>query len=351
MRSAKRIWLVGGIPLLLAAAAASTLTGCGAKPGARAYANVPRLRAVLQAQREGVFAFSASEVSARLSEQERAEVQARIARTLGAKAIGFDRIKDIEVSGDRFTIRTRAQDEADQKAQGSKIRAALAQAFPKIRVLSSSMRQITHAELVESRRIIENRARNLGLDSVVVQTQPPDRIVVELLDLRGSQQALRAIETTAQLELRHVPRQYEAEVEPSSAGVPGRVTFIDQAGNEVPESQVVAESPVIVRGDQLRPNAEVNDASDHPVIVFELKAKGADAFWRFTRSHRGQYIAIVLDGQIISAPKVMAAIRSRGVIMGPRTEAEARQLASLLNSGALPLPLEQIESHVVKPRR
>jgi protein-export membrane protein SecD len=352
MRREVRIWLVGGIPLVLAIVAMPTLTGCGARRGQRAYANVPRLRTVLQAQREGVFVFSAPAMNARLTEQERADIQARIARILGAKAIGLDRIKDIALGVDRFTVRTRVQDEADQKAQGSKIRAALSQAFPKIRVLSSTLRQITPTELAETQRIIESRVRDLRRDGVAVQTQSPDRIVVELPDLRGSRQALRALETTGQLEFRFIGHRYEVEYEAGSARAPARAVFTDQAGNEVPESQVVAESPVIVRGNQLRPNAGLErDASDKPIVVFELKRDGAAAFWRFTRNHRGDFIAIVLDGHIISAPKITGAIHRRGAIADLRTDGEALQLAALLNSGALPVPLEQIETRVVKPRR
>jgi protein-export membrane protein SecD len=85
-------------------------------------------------------------------------------------------------------------------------------------------------------------------------------------------------------------------------------------------------------------------------VSFQFSPAGGELFHEFTRSHLGQILAIVLDRQVISAPKVEAAISRSGVIRGGfASQREAKDLADLLNAGALPVPLEVAESRIVSP--
>jgi protein-export membrane protein SecD len=78
-------------------------------------------------------------------------------------------------------------------------------------------------------------------------------------------------------------------------------------------------------------------------IQFELKPDASERFGSFTGSHIGEPMAIVLDGVVISAPRIDAQLTTGGVITGNFTEEEAKQLALQLRSGALPIPL-RVES-------
>lgn len=85
-----------------------------------------------------------------------------------------------------------------------------------------------------------------------------------------------------------------------------------------------------------------------PVVDFELHPEGtrkfADATARFLR----QIIRIELDGNVISEPRVNSVIAGgRGHIEGMGSVEEARQLASLIESGALPVPLQQMEIRTI----
>lgn len=63
------------------------------------------------------------------------------------------------------------------------------------------------------------------------------------------------------------------------------------------------------------------------------------------------YIAIVLDNQVISSPRVSSTIDDDScVIEGNFTEDSARQLANLIGSGALPFSLKQVELRAVGPQ-
>ncbi|HKJ03249.1 MAG TPA: protein translocase subunit SecD, partial [Longimicrobiales bacterium] len=86
-------------------------------------------------------------------------------------------------------------------------------------------------------------------------------------------------------------------------------------------------------------------------VQFELSRAGGRQFQRFTSQHVGDYLAIVLDGEVMSAPVIRDRIGARGQIeMGAGTPLEeARDLALVLRAGALPAKLNVIEERTVGP--
>jgi len=77
-------------------------------------------------------------------------------------------------------------------------------------------------------------------------------------------------------------------------------------------------------------------------VSFELTREGGAAFGEYTGSNIMTLLGIVLDGKLLSAPTIQAPLFTGGVITGNFTEAEARQLAFQLQSGALPIALEVV---------
>jgi preprotein translocase subunit SecD len=85
-------------------------------------------------------------------------------------------------------------------------------------------------------------------------------------------------------------------------------------------------------------------------VSFELTSNGAQIFSQFTSAHVGQALAIVLDKQVISAPRIDQAITSgRGVITGNFDLQSANGLAVQLRSGSLPIPLRVVTTRTVGP--
>ena len=85
-------------------------------------------------------------------------------------------------------------------------------------------------------------------------------------------------------------------------------------------------------------------------VNFEFNRVGGRRFSRFTEQNIGNLIAIVLDGEIVSAPVVRARIGASGVNeMGNADMAEAADLALVLRAGALPAPLAIMEERTVGP--
>ncbi len=85
-----------------------------------------------------------------------------------------------------------------------------------------------------------------------------------------------------------------------------------------------------------------------PVVNMEMNQRGARLWRRLTAENIGKSIAIVLDDRVYSAPVVETEIPSgRSVISGNFTVEEARDLATILESGKLPVSINIVEEEVV----
>ncbi len=190
------------------------------------------------------------------------------------------------------------------------------------------------------RNIIEQRVNSLGLTEPIVQTQGVDRIIVEMPGIDNPDEAIALIGKTASLEFRAIPLEYTAY--PDEQGV---VTF-ERNGETVDNDTVISQSKVIITGADLKnTNQVVTGQMSQPVVKFEIKAEKSGVFSSFTQkaARDEQLLAIVFDGKVVSAPVVKAQIVGSGVIEGMESLTEARDLAMLLNAGALPVPVEVAE--------
>ena len=90
------------------------------------------------------------------------------------------------------------------------------------------------------------------------------------------------------------------------------------------------------------------DQMGRPEIAFELDGDGATIFANITRENIGKNLAIFLDGENLTAPRINSEIAGgSGVITGSFKMQEARETASLLNSGALPAKVDILETRIV----
>lgn len=307
------------------------------------------IHVVLKARNQGVLPFDFAKPIAP-EDTDRVEMQGTIANLLSTLDLGGPPSVDIATKSITVRVQAESKRQAEQYQQEilARLREGLGTEYGLIRPGPVEFVRMDRKMLSQVKDILEQRVNKLGLAEAILQSEGTDRIIVRLPGITDPEQALQVIRSTAQLEFRHVPRKYQVEPEQGDEGTIKRVLFLDEAGREVPEQKVIAESPIIVRGDQLRPTCKVEyDSSGFPMVAFQFKPEGADAFWKFTRTHRGQFLAIVLDNHVISAPVVKAAIRTRGVIEGIGSTKEAQQLAVLLNAGALPIPLDVEENRTV----
>ncbi|MEL6872458.1 MAG: protein translocase subunit SecD, partial [Pseudomonadota bacterium] len=121
--------------------------------------------------------------------------------------------------------------------------------------------------------------------------------------------------------------------------------------SEGPGQQYLVRSNSVVRGDDLvDASPDFDERTRAPQINFRFNQTGGRKFGSWTSANVGRPFAIVLDGEVISAPIVQTAILGgSGRITGQFTPEEANNLAINLKSGALPAKLTVIEERTVGP--
>ena len=113
----------------------------------------------------------------------------------------------------------------------------------------------------------------------------------------------------------------------------------------------ILEDEAFMTGEMLE-NATANrdPQFNQPLVNFELNRRGGRRFADFTGQHVGDFLAIVLDGEVMSAPVIRDRIGASGQIeLGNSPIEEARDLALVLRAGALSAPLIIMEERTVGP--
>ncbi len=88
----------------------------------------------------------------------------------------------------------------------------------------------------------------------------------------------------------------------------------------------------------------------YPIVVFEFNRRGGRLFEQGTSQNVGNFMAIVLDNEVVSAPVIESTIANRGQItLSGGTIQEASDLALVLRAGALPAPIEIVEERSIGP--
>src|ERR1700722_8935212 len=202
--------------------------------------------------------------------------------------------------------------------------------------------------------IIERRVNDLGLVEPTVQREGVDRILVQVPGLGDPQRLLKIIGTTAKLEFRLVNQNANPLNVPPDSEVLCE-TNGQKKGEVVPPAcnggtPVVVYKEVLVEGGDLTDAKTGFDQTNRPVVDFTFDSTGARKFGEVTQENVGRPFAIILDGEVISAPNIREPILGgRGQISGNFTVESAGNLAILLRAGALPAKLTPIEQRVVGP--
>jgi preprotein translocase subunit SecD len=90
--------------------------------------------------------------------------------------------------------------------------------------------------------------------------------------------------------------------------------------------------------------------TNEPTVSLQFNSAGTKLFAQITKDNVGKVVAIYLDGQIIDAPVVREPITNgTAIISGDFTPDAAKDLVTLLNSGALPVPIHLISTETVGP--
>ena len=208
---------------------------------------------------------------------------------------------------------------------------------------------------------IDRRVNELGVSEPIVAPygSSGDKIVVQLPGVGDVERAEEIIGKTAMLELKLVesgPSPDRATLlQPSSGQVPAEQEVVEGASSASSQGAaatswyLVRHAPAIT-GNDLSSAREKPDNFNQPSVGFTLKNAGVTKFSRVTTDNVNRLLAIIIDGQVVSAPRIDAPITtSDAEITGHFTMQEANDLALVLRSGALPASLTYLEKNVVGP--
>ncbi|MDP8258335.1 MAG: protein translocase subunit SecD [Candidatus Aadella gelida] len=200
--------------------------------------------------------------------------------------------------------------------------------------------------------VIRNRIDQFGVLEPVIQLQGKDRLLVQLPGITDRERAKQIIGKTAHLEFKLVETDPEL-VKKASGGedVEGYELKVMKRRDGETESLLLEEDAVLT-GDMLVD--AVTEFSQQgfgmPYVSLELNSEGGDIFADITGKNIGSRLAVVLDGEIYTAPVIRERIPSgRAQITGNFSLQEAKDISLILRAGALPAPVEIIEERSVGP--
>lgn len=133
-----------------------------------------------------------------------------------------------------------------------------------------------------------------------------------------------------------IPGLFDAKQVIDSIGKTGELKFVGP------------DKKVILTGRDVKNASAYLDENGNPTIGLEFNASGTKKFADGTRKFLGKEIAIYMDQDLLTNPRVETVItQGKGVITGSKTLEEAKRKANLIKSGALPVSVKVVEYKTV----
>jgi preprotein translocase subunit SecD len=204
---------------------------------------------------------------------------------------------------------------------------------------ASGLASATDSAMEVATEIVRKRIDELGTrePSIVRQGKNPD--------------ALKALlGKTAKLEFKLVDLSADpAQVAQGQAPAGSQVLAFADPKDGV---GIAVHRRVMISGDQLIDATQgFEQQSNRPVVNIKFDSQGGRRFARTTQENVGKPFAIILDGKVLSAPRINEPILGGSAqISGNFTVETANELAIALRSGKLPVALKVIEERTVGPQ-
>ena len=284
-----------------------------------------------------------------VAQEQFSDLQESVRQTLRDNRIGY---RNLAVRGESVTLTipdvTRMADariaifESSQNVEfedlgGGRLRITL----PETVIRDSRIAAVT-----QSIEIIRRRVDESGTSESSIQRQGDNRIIIELPGIDDPERLKDLIGRTAKLNFHLLAPGYTSGVSNTQDIPAGSMLVPDGSGS----GQVyVVQRRISVPGEQLV-DSQPTFQDGMPVVSFRFNTQGGRRFSAITSQNVGEFLAIVLDGAVISAPRIRGPIvGGSGIIEGGFTVEGAQDLSLLLRAGALPAPLIVLEERTVGP--
>ena len=221
-------------------------------------------------------------------------------------------------------------------------------------------------QLSQAVDIVRYRLTGIGVSDIAVMRDGGDRILIQLpdMDSRQAEAIIQTVEQQGDLAFRMILSRTGAQGQAALyAAIEQQGITQDQRGIAAdgrPQDdgsfdwlrtpdvttedgilrrgyfRVVARDPLLVGAHIVAARAAADHRGEQWRVQVEFDAEGSQRFLEVTRAHPGRQLGIVLDGRLVSAPVIGELVdEGRTEIIGDYSEKEARNLAVILQSGAL----------------
>jgi preprotein translocase subunit SecD len=198
----------------------------------------------------------------------------------------------------------------------------------------------TSAQMEVIRSIMEHRVNTTGVSEPIVETVGSNEVLVQVPGATDPTAIQKLVGQTGQLNFVLLPKAIYGDVNTPTT------TPIPPAGATIDPSLAVQ-----FTGGDLDPgsvSAAVDPANPGNWLVnFQFAGSKSGEFSTWSGQHVNEFFAIVLDDVVQSAPYIKSQITGQGQITGKFTKAEATQLATILQYGALPYQVQEESSQQI----
>jgi len=202
--------------------------------------------------------------------------------------------------------------------------------------------------------VVRTRIDALGTTEPVIAKQGTHRILVQIPGYADTARAKALIGRTAELDFKLVDEKGDLSKALQGDIPPGDIIMYGQP--ETRNGKPFRQPYLLHRRTELS-GTEVSDARvsidsrfHQYAVTLKFNNRGARKFDRLTAAHVGQRFAIILEGQVMSAPVIRERISGGSAqITGNFTPAEAHDLAIVLRAGALPAPVKVVAERSIGP--
>jgi SecD/SecF fusion protein len=197
--------------------------------------------------------------------------------------------------------------------------------------------------------IIRNRIDEFGVKEPEITTQGKNQVVVKLPGVTDRERAKEIAGKAAHLEFKIVSEDVDLIQKADAGTIPPGFEYKKVKGSPNEEMVLLALLPVLT-GEHLTTASVGFDQYGSAIVQLTLDREGGKIFDKVTFQNIGKRLAIVMDGQVYSAPVIRDRIpNGKAQISGNFKAAEASDLALVLRAGALPAPVTVVEERTIGP--
>ena len=205
-------------------------------------------------------------------------------------------------------------------------------------------KNIQDSAIKQSLEIVRKRIDESGTKEPLIQRSGKKRILLQLPGVKDPERIKELLGKTAKLTFHLVDDEnssaLNANIEPY-----GKMILSDIYDDNI---KYLLDKRSLIGGENLVDAKGSFDQTEGHAVSFRFDTDGAQKFGKITTNNIGNRLAVVLDGVVITAPRINSAITGgSGIITGNFNAQEAADLAVLLRAGALPAPLEIVEERSV----